>query len=151
MAAGIWEEVSGMNKQILADYIDACELIRETETDIKRLNKKKKTFIQTNVKGSNPDFPYESKHFRIQGTVFSYNDDAQLRYEEKLLEERKANAEHIKLQAEAIINTAPVRIQRIIRMKYFEGKLWEEVAFQLGRKATADSVRMELNNYLKEK
>lgn len=138
-----------MNKKILSDYIDACELIKETEEDIKRLNKKKKTFIQTNVKGSNPDFPYESKHFRIQGTVFSYNDDAQLRYEEKILEERKANAENIKLQAEAIINAAPVRIQRIIRMKYFEGKAWEEVAFHLGRKATANSVRMELNNYLK--
>lgn len=140
-----------MNKQVLADYIDACELIKETEKDIKRLNKKRKTIIQTNVKGSNPEFPYQSQHFLIEGTTFSYNDDAQLRYEEKLLEERKANAEQIKLQAESIINTASVRIQRIIRLRYFEGKSWEAVAFQLGRKATAESVRKELGRFLEEK
>lgn len=140
-----------MDKKILEDYIDACELIKETEKDIQRLKKKKKTIIQTNVKGSNPDWPYEERHFHIEGTTFSYNDDSQLRYEEKLLEERKANAGRIKLQAEAIINKAPVRIQRIIRMKYFEGNSWDYVANQVGRKATADSVRMELNNFFKEK
>lgn len=140
-----------MDKKILENYIDACELIKETEKDIQRLKKKKKTIIQTNVKGSNPDWPYEERHFHIEGTTFSYNDDSQLRYEEKLLEERKANAGRIKLQAEAIINKAPVRIQRIIRMKYFEGNSWDYVANQVGRKATADSVRMELNNFFKEK
>lgn len=151
-AAGIYHTGgSRMDKQILTDYIDACELIKETEKDIKRLNKKKKTIIQTNVKRSNPEFPYEPQYMRIEGTVFSFVDDSHLRYEEKLLEERKANAERIKMQAEAIINTAPVRIQRIIRMKYFEGKSWEAVAFQMGRKATAESVRKELGRFLEEK
>ncbi len=140
-----------MDKKTLMDYIDACELVKETEGDIKRLNKKKKTIIQTNVKRSNPKFPYELQHLKIEGTTFSYIDDAQLRYEEKLLEKRKANAEKIKLQAEAIINAAPVRIQRIIRMKFFEGKSWDEVAVQMGRKATGDSVRKELERFLKEK
>ena len=31
-----------MDKTILQDYIDACELIKETEKDIQRLNQKKK-------------------------------------------------------------------------------------------------------------
>lgn len=140
-----------MDKRILTDYIDACELIKETEEDIRRLNRKKKTLVQTNVKGSNPDFPYEPKHFHVEGCVFSYNDDSQLRYEERILEKRKANAEKIKLQVEGLINQAPVRIQRIIRKKFFEGKSWEEVAKQMGRKATADSIRMELERFLKEK
>lgn len=140
-----------MNKKILSDYIDACELIRETEEDIRKLNKRKKTVVQTSVKGSNPDFPYELKHFHIEGSTFSYNDDSILRYEEKILEERKANAEKIKLQVEGLINQAPVRVQRIIKKKYFEGKSWEETAKQLGRRATADSVRMELERFLKEK
>ena len=30
-----------MDKQILQDYIDACELIKETEQDIQRLQRKK--------------------------------------------------------------------------------------------------------------
>lgn len=140
-----------MDRKILSDYIDACELIKETEKDIRRLNKKKKTIIQANVKGSNPEFPYEEKHFHIEGIKFSCQDDSLLRYEEKVLIERKANAEKIKRQVEDLINQAPVRIQRIVRMKYFEEKSWEAVAFQMGRKATADSVRKELKRFLEKK
>lgn len=137
-----------MDKKILEDYIDACELIKETEKDIQRLKKKKKTIIQTNVKGSNPDWPYEERHFHIEGTTFSYNDDSQLRYEEKLLEERKANAGRIKLQAEAIINKAPVRIQRIYRFKVTQNMKWEEVAEKMGRSCTGESVRKEFQRFL---
>ena len=106
---------------------------------------------QTNVKGSNPDYPYEEKHFRIAGTAFTYSDDSKLRYEEKILQERKANAEKTKLQAEAVLNAAPMRMQRIIRWKIFDNESWETVANKLGRKATPDSVRMELKKFLKEK
>ncbi len=140
-----------MDKKILSDYIDACELIKETEKDIQKLNKRKKAIIQTNVKGSNPEFPYEEKHFHIEGIEFSYQDDSQLRYEEKILLERKANAEKIKSQVESLLNQAPIRIQRIIRLKCFEEKSWEVVASYMGRKATADSVRKELKRFLEKK
>ena len=138
-----------MDKHILNDYIDACELVKETEADIRRLKKKKKTIVQTNVKGSNPDFPYQEQHFQIQGTAFTYQDDGNLRLEEKLLEERKENATKIKLQVEQWLNTIPNRMQRIIRYKIFEGMTWEQVATRIGRKATGDSVRMEFNNFMK--
>lgn len=138
------------DNEILKEYIDACELVKETEADIARLRKKRKTIIQTNVSGSNPEFPYNPQHFKIQGTSYTYTDDKRLRYEEKILEERKARAEGIKLQAQKIINCAPVRIQRIIRFRYQEGMKWGTIANQLGRGATGDSVRMELKNYLKD-
>ena len=140
-----------MDKTILQDYIDACELIKETEKDIHRLNQKKKTIIQTNVKGSMPEFPYVEQHFKIQGTTFTVKDDNALRYEEKLLEQRKANAEQIKLQVEEWMLTLPSRMQRIVKYRYLEGLSWEKVAMRLGRKATANSVRMELERFLKEK
>ena len=140
-----------MEKTILQDYIDACELIKETEKDIHRLNQKKKTIIQTNVKGSMPEFPYVEQHFKIQGTTFTVKDDNALRYEEKLLEQRKANAEQIKLQGEEWMLTLPSRMQRIVKYRYLEGLSWEKVAMRLGRKATANSVRMELERFLKEK
>ncbi len=138
-----------MNSYILSDYIDACEMIKETELEIKRLGLKKKTIIQTKVKGSNPDFPYQEQHFKIEGTPFDCADDFELRYKERILEKRKADAEKIKNQVEQWMITIPMRMQRIIRMKYFENLTWDEVAVKLGRKATADSVRMELNNFLK--
>lgn len=133
-----------MEKTILQDYVDACELIKETERDIRRLNQKKKTVIQTNVKGSMHEFPYVEQHFKIQGAAFTVKDDSRLRYEEKLLEQRKAGAERTRLQVEEWMLTLPARMQRLVRYRYLEGMTWEQVAAKMGRKATADSVRKEL-------
>ena len=138
-----------MDKNILNDYIDACALVQETERDIRALKKKRKTIIQTNVSGSNPDFPYQPQHFKIEGTTFTYADDSALRWDEGLLERRKANAEKIKLNVDEWMLTIPARMQRIIRWKFLEELTWEEVAVKMGRKATGDSVRMEFTNFMK--
>lgn len=138
-----------MDKNILNDYIDACALVQETERDIRALKKKRKTIIQTNVSGSNPDFPYQPQHFKIEGSTFTYADDSALRWDEGLLERRKANAEKIKLNVEEWMLTIPARMQRIIRWKFLEELTWEEVAVKMGRKATGDSVRMEFTNFMK--
>lgn len=65
-----------MDKAILEDYIDTCEQIKETEKEVSVLKKKRKTIIQTNVSGSNPNFPYEKKHFKIQGTAIRFGKTA---------------------------------------------------------------------------
>ena len=139
-----------MDKNILSQYIDACELIRETEEEIKKLNRKKKTVIQTNVSGSNPDFPYNPQHFKIQGTTFNYADDSQLRYQKKILEERKSQAEQLKTNVEEWLNTIPPRMQRIIKYKVFEELTWQQVAQRMGRKATEESIKKEYQRFFKE-
>lgn len=140
-----------MNKKILMEYIDACELIKETEADIKRLEKRKKVISSDKVKGSMKEFPYVEKSFQIEGTEYTYQDDRTLRQEEMLLKERKAKAYELKLQVDKFMNLVPVRIQRIIKYKYFEELSWEQVANKLGRKATAESVRKELERFFAEK
>lgn len=137
-----------MDKKILEDYIDAVALIKETEEDIRRLKKIRKTVIQTNVKGSNPKFPYQEQHFKVQGTTFTYQDDARLRWEEKLLEKRKDNAEEIKHQVEEWMLTIPSRMQRIIKYKIFEEMTWEQAAARIGRKATGENIRKEFERFL---
>jgi DNA-directed RNA polymerase specialized sigma24 family protein len=139
-----------MDKNILSQYIDACELIRETEDGIKKLNRKKKTVIQTNVSGSNPDFPYNPQHFKIQGTTFNYADDSQLRYQKKILEERKFQAEQLKTNVEEWLNTISPRMQRIIKYKVFEELTWQQVAQKMGRKATEESIKKEYQRFFKE-
>ncbi|MDQ9789213.1 hypothetical protein RFZ51_14005, partial [Acinetobacter baumannii] len=93
-----------------------------------------------NVSGSNPEFPYNPQHFKIQGTTFTFREDSQLRMEEELLEKRKEDAEKIKTRVEEWMNTIPVRMQRIIRYKIFEGLTWQQVAKKIGRKATEISL-----------
>ena len=140
-----------MNRQILSEYIDACKLVEETEKDIKNLEKSQNTVQQDSVQASNPEFPYQMMHVHIEGVKASVERDARIRYEKSLLEVRKKKAEQIKLEVQQLLNEAPPRIQRIIRMKYFENFSWDDVAKELGRGATEDSIRKELDRFLQKK
>ena len=139
-----------MDKTILQDYIDACELLKETEKEINRLNQKKKTIIQDSVKGSSHEYPYIERHFKVQGTAFTVKDDSRLHHEEKLLEQRKAKAESVRRQVDEWLLTVPIRMQRVIRYRYLEGMTWEQVAAKMGRRATGDSVRKELERFFEK-
>ena len=139
-----------MDKEILTQYIDACELIKETERDIQRLRQRRKVILQDSVKGYMQEFPYAAQSYHIEGLAYAtVRTPSLLDDEEELLEERRAAAAEIKVQVEAWLNTVPQRLQRIIRMKFFEELTWGEVAVRMGRKATADSVRMEFTNFMK--
>lgn len=139
-----------MDKKILEDYIDACEFIKETEAEIKKLKKKRKTVIDK-VRGSNPDFPYQPQSFGIAGTTTTYADEDLIKSEEHILEMQKRQAEELKQGVEEWMQEIPFRMQRIIRYKIFSGLSWEETATLMGRKCTASSVRMEYQRFMEEK
>ena len=138
-----------MDKGILEQYIDACELVKETEEQIRRLKNNRKTVVVDTVKGSMHDFPFAPKSFKVTGIAHDVVvDPGQLDREELILEERLQNAKRIKCDVEAWINTIPARMQRIIRYKFFEELTWEQVARRLGRKATGEGVRKEFENFM---
>lgn len=138
-----------MDKNILRQYEDACMLIRETEEDIAELEKKK-CIVHDSVKGSMAEHPYIAQSFHISGTGEDPGDRSRLNAEYALLHERKKNAENIKKQVEAYMNTIPVRMQRIIRLKIFKELTWDGVARKMGGKCTGESVRKEYEKFLKE-
>lgn len=140
-----------MDKDILHQYIDACELVKETEEEIRRIKRQRKTIVQGVVKGSSPDFPYTPQNFHIEGLSYSViQDPGRLETEERRLEERRAAAEAVKVQVEAWMATIPMRMQRIIRYKVFDGMTWVQVAIKMGKSATADSVRMEFDRFMRK-
>lgn len=141
-----------MDKDILKQYIDACEAVKETEEQIRQLRKNRKTVVVDAVKGSMHDFPFAEKSFKITGIAHSVLEDpGQLDREELILEERKAAAAQIKSQVEAWLNTIPVRMQRIIRYRDFEELTWRQVAMKMGRRATEESVKKEYQRFFDEK
>lgn len=137
-----------MDKSILREYIDACELIRETEEDIRRLRKRET--VQDKVKGSNPEFPYQAQSFNLFGTIETRMAAVDSKREESLLLQRRERAQQIKIQVEAWMNMIPLRMQRIIRYRFFEGMNWAAIADKIGGNASADSVRMEYYNFMKK-
>ncbi|KAK9679509.1 hypothetical protein QE152_g40010 [Popillia japonica] len=141
-----------MEESVLDDYIDACELIRETEKEINKIRKaKRQTIVQSMVKGSMQEFPYAPQNFHVEGIEHSViKNPGQLRMKEKILEERKKKAEELEVKVDEWLNTIPFRMQRIIRMKIFENEPWDTVAAKMGRNATANSVKMEYHRFIKD-
>ena len=132
-----------MDKRILEEYIDACEVIKETEAEIHKLEERKSITANETVSGSNPEFPYNPQHFKVQGTTYSYSDDIRLRAKKEVLKQKKEKAEELKLQVEVWMISIPFRMQRIIKYKIFEEMTWQQVADRMGRRGTAESIKKE--------
>ena len=140
-----------MDKSILYQYIDACELVKDTEREIEQIRRHRREIVTDKVKMSDYDFPFGQISYTIHGIPYDSQEQKKLDQQEALLEKRKAAAEAIKLQVEEWMETIPVRMQRIVRYKIFEGMTWAQVATRMGRKATADGVRVEFQRFMEEK
>lgn len=139
-----------MDKGILEEYIDACEVVKEAEAEIRKLESKKSITANETVSGSNPEFPYNPQHFKVQGTTYSYEDDRKIRAKKEILKKKKEKAEELKLQVEVWMISIPFRMQRIIKYKIFEEMTWQQVADRMGRKTTEESVRKEFKRFFEK-
>ena len=138
-----------MQRSLLEEYLDACELIEETERDLARIKAEFAHAAVDSVKGSNPNYPYEARIFRIEGVSYGeYKNPDEVRQVEALLKERRNAAKQKRLAVEAWMNTVPSRIARIVRMKYFKNMTWAQVSHNLGY-SSPDAARMELYRYMK--
>lgn len=140
-----------MDKSILYQYIDACELVKDTEREIERIRRRKREIVTDKVKMSDYEFPFGQISYTIHGIPRDGQEQKKLDQQEALLEKRKAAAEAIKQQVEEWMATIPMRMQRIIRYKIFDGLTWERVAERIGRKATGEGVRKEFERFMAEK
>ncbi|MCI8860276.1 MAG: RNA polymerase subunit sigma-70 [Lachnospiraceae bacterium] len=138
-----------MDKKILEEYTHACILLKETEEEIQALDRKRTPEIFGKVKGNNPEFPCQARSFTISGTAFDDVDEKELRKQRQILEERRVRAKKVKLRVEEWMNIIPMRMQRIIKYKFFEEMTWEETAAKISGKATGDSIRMEYHNFMR--
>ena len=58
-----------MDKHILYQYIDACELIKDTEREIERIRNRRREIVTDKVKGSSYDFPFGQISYTIHGIL----------------------------------------------------------------------------------
>lgn len=138
-----------MDKQILYQYIDACELVKETEREIEQIRRRRREIVTDKVRGSSYDFPFGQISYTIHGIPYDDQDQEMLDRKERILEERKAAAEAIKLRVEEWMVTVPPRMQRIIRYKVFEGMTWAQAAQRMGRKNTENSLKKEFERFMR--
>lgn len=138
-----------MDKHILEQYIDACVLIEEAEAELRKLKKQRKTIQHDVVKGSSHEFPYTPQNFHMEGIAYSVVKDPDAAdKQERILQQRIDDAMQIKLQVEVWMLTIPQRMQRIIQYRFFDELSWGQIAIRMGRKATADGIKMELRRFM---
>ena len=141
-----------MDKEILEQYIDACALVDEAKKELDRLKRQRKRIEQDIVKGSSPEFPYIAKNFHVEGIAYSVlRDPRSVEEQEKILQQRIDNATRIKLEVETWMLTIPLRMQRIIRYKFFDNNTWGKAATRIGRGATGESIKKEFQRFMREK
>ena len=138
-----------IDKMALIEYNDLCMQVVETEAQLERLLRAEKDILHDSVRGSNPEFPYEPMSFHIAGVSEKLTSDDIVKCRHILSERRDAVKEK-RLEVEAWVNTIPVRMQRIVRMKYFEGMTWPEVAMRMGNKVGGDAVRKEFTAFMEK-
>lgn len=137
-----------MTKSILAQYNDACAIVEETTEKLLKAKQRASAMVVDSVRGSNPEFPFEERVFKVEGISYGvHQNPEEVRELERILRERVAIAKTLKLQVEAWINTTPPRIQRIVQMKYFQGMTWHQISTRLGY-LSGDATRKELIRYM---
>lgn len=139
-----------IDKTALLEYTDLCMQAVETEEQLKKLIKAQNDILHDSVRGSNPEFPYEPMSFHIAG-VSEKLTSTDIERCRRILSERRKAVKDKRLEVEAWVNTIPVRMQRIVRMKYFEGMTWTDVALRLGGRVSGDAIRMEFSAFMKRK
>lgn len=137
-----------MDKNILNEYMDACKLARETDEKIKKLKKRNSVQTKDTVSGSNSEYPFQQRHFTIQGKP--HNEDDRIEKAEIRLQKQKEQVEELKDEVEDWMLTIPFRIRRIIQFKIFDDMSWQQAAKRIGGNATGESIRKEFETFMKK-
>lgn len=131
-------------KNIFKEYVDACMLEQELEERIKKIEEK--TTVSDVVSGSSQTYPYLERAIYISEEKRKENRE----YEWENLRIQKERVSRIKDKCEEVLRKAPLRIQRIIRYKYFENMTWDQVAMHFGN-TSAESLKKEFQRFIKKK
>lgn len=136
-----------MDKKLLKQ-IEATR--REIEHMNRILNKIEAKIVEDSVQGSSSGFPYIKRHIKIEG----FENPKNRRKYVNMVTSHKNRLEKQKIRLEyEIQNISDSEIRTIIRMKYFEGLTFNQIAHRLndtGGFYTEDSVRKRLNRFLEE-
>lgn len=128
-----------MTKEMLEQYTSLQAEIKELEEEIER----NKTVVSDTVSGSSDVWPYTQHPIMVQGLpdkVYTLN---------AILSRRSQRLQEQRKEIEAFLDSVEEsHIRRIIKLRYLEGKRWNQVADIMG--GTEDSNRKTMERYLEK-
>ena len=148
-------EKTVLRKNVLAQYVDLMQEVKEVEHRIMETEKRLKRLeeegeVTDTVKGGEGGI----QHYTITG--FPSRDYSRTK---TLLNTRKATLHSLKSEIEQSINEVQEfineiedsRDRRIVTMRVIDGLSWRQISIKLGGPNTEDSARMAFNRLLNKK
>lgn len=147
-----------MTKEILIQYSDLGQEVKELQQDIQKLESELKRLDSEPesdcVKGSSDDFPYTCHSIVIKGINFTKKDKLyQALEKKKKMQEIKCDEllETFTMAEEFIETLKDSRMRRILRYKYVDKLTYIQMAHRIGGKATDESLRKEHDRFFEKK
>lgn len=126
------------------------DIQRRIDSLTREINKTMSTIVADTVEGTRPDGTYGT--IKITGIPMREMDErsGKLQRKREQYELAKAHIEELIEQIEAAANSVPdPSVRVIIRLRYIDGKTWEQTARAM--KMTPDQCRMRLARYFSKK
>lgn len=137
-----------VDRRALLEYNDLIAQVENTREQLNRLIEAQREVLHDSVKGSNPCYPYEPIKFHIEG-IGDKVTNSDIERMKHILVERERQLKDKRFEVEMWINMLPSRMQRIVRLKFLEGKTWSEVAMRVGSKnVSGDAIRKEFWGFM---
>ena len=135
-----------ISKQDLIDYeIELKKLKYNLKRVEDNIRKEKSKELSDSVSGSNPNFPYEERHFVVTGVS-----DLRLTKLRKQKRNAERRIEKLNKALDYELNKIDPVVADIIRKKYFENMNWYQIAIDKGY-ADESGVRKVFNRYFEKK
>lgn len=134
-----------IDKNILIQYCDIKEEVKDLEKRITRLEEQKSKILTDSVKGSSTEFPYTEYNCIISGVTNKKSTRVEIY--KKLLEDKCEELLDLQTEVEEYIQSlGDSRIRRIMRYRYIDNYSWIKIGCIMN--GTADGIRMEHERFL---
>lgn len=121
-----------MIKELLEQADSLIEEIKDIERRLNRIEKKEKTILGDSVTGSEKEYPYIKRNFKITGVENKLFSSRTKRQYKKMLRSKKYNYGKIIKQIEYELNYVnDSEIRRIIRYRYYDNLSWIQIQIKM--------------------
>ena len=139
-----------MTKELLEQADSLIEEIKDIERRLKNIEKKEKTILSDSVTGSEHEYPYIKRNFRINGVSNKIFSSKTKRQYKKMLKSKKYKYEKMVKQIEYELNYIDnSEIRRIIRFRYYDKFSWIKIQIEMGYKSE-NTARMKLERFFEK-
>lgn len=139
-----------MIKELLEQADSVIEEIKDIENRLKNIEKREKTIIGDSVTGSEKEFPYIKRNFRVNGIDNKVFGSKTKRQYKKMLKSKKNKYEKMIKQIEYELNYIEnSEIRRIIRYRYYDKLSWIQIQLEM-KYNSEDTARKQLERFLEK-